>query len=57
MPGRPACWMMVAQGPTALTIGAGWACLDVFDLVYLSFFLSSFSPFLGDGPIKTEILF
>ena len=22
------------QGPTALTVGAGWGCLDIFTLIY-----------------------
>ena len=24
----------VRQGPTVLTVGAGWGCLDIFSLVY-----------------------
>ena len=40
-------WIIVEQGPTALSVGADWACLDIFSLVYhFSSFLS-----LGDGPI------
>ena len=42
----------VGQGPTALIVGAGGCCLDVFSLVYHF----SFSHSLGDGPIYTEIL-
>ena len=49
VPGRPTLWMIAGQGPTALAVGAGAGCLDIFTLVYL--FLSSFSPSLGDGPI------
>ena len=48
VPGRPTIWMIVGQGPTALAVGAGGGCLDIFTLVY------PFSPFslsLGDGPI------
>ena len=41
VPGRPC--------PTALVVGAGGGCLDIFTLVYP--FLSSFSLSLGDGPI------
>ena len=41
-------------GPTALAVGAGGGCLDIF-YSQLSF-LSSFSLPLGDGPIETEIL-
>ena len=42
-------WMSVGQGPTALAVGAGGGCLDIF-YSHLSF-LSSFSLSLGDGPI------
>ena len=54
VPGRPTTWMIVGQGPTALAVGAGGGCLDIF-CSHLSF-LSSVSLSLGDGPIKTEIL-
>ena len=37
------------QGPTALALGAGGGCLDIFSLIYPLF--SSFSLSLGDGPI------
>ena len=40
--------IIVGQGPTVLTIGAGEGCLDIFTLVYHLF---SFSLSLGDGPI------
>ena len=49
VPGRPAVWMIVGQGPTALAVGAGGGCLDIF-YSHLSLF-SSFSLPLGDGPI------
>ena len=52
-PGRPT-WMTVGQGPTALAVGAGGGCLDIF--YSLLSFLSYFSLSLGDGPILTEIL-
>ena len=29
VPGRPTIWMIVGQGPTALTVGAGGGCLDI----------------------------
>ena len=29
-------WIMVGQGPTALAVGAGGGCLDIFSLVYAS---------------------
>ena len=41
-------WLIVGQGPTALAVGAGGGCLDIFTLISL---LSSFSLSLGDGPI------
>ena len=48
-PGRPTIWISVGQGPTALAVGAGGGCLDIFTLLYL--FFSFFSLSLGDGPI------
>ena len=48
MPGRPTFSITVGQGPTALALGAGGGCLDVFTLTYP---FSSFSLSLGDGPI------
>ena len=47
--GHPTIWITVGQGPTALVVGAGGGCLDIFTLIYP--FLSSFSLSLGDGPI------
>ena len=43
-------WIRVGQGPTALAVGAGGGCLDIFSQARLSF-LSSVSLSLGDGPI------
>ena len=40
MPGRPTIWITVGQGPTALAIGAGGGCLDIFTLIYPFFPLS-----------------
>ena len=34
MPGRPTVWIIVGQGPTALAVGAGGGCLDIFTLIY-----------------------
>ena len=42
-------WIIAGQGPTALAVGAGVGCLNIFSLVY--HFLSSFTLSLGDGPI------
>ena len=42
-------WIRVGQGLTALAVGAGGGCLDIFSVVYHFFF--SFSLSLGDGPI------
>ena len=33
-------WITVGQGPTALAVGAGGGCLDIFSLVYRFSFLS-----------------
>ena len=33
-PGRPTIWITVGQGPTALAVGAGGGCLDIFILIY-----------------------
>ena len=33
-------WIRVGQGPTALAVGAGGGCLDIFSLVYYFSFLS-----------------
>ena len=34
VPGRPTIWTIVGQGPIALAVGAGGACLDIFTLLY-----------------------
>ena len=34
VPGRPTNWIRVGQGPTALAVGAGGGCLDIFTLDY-----------------------
>ena len=41
VPGRPTLWITVGQGPTALAVGAGGGCLDIFTLIYS---YSSFTP-------------
>ena len=41
VPGRPTLWITVGQGPTALAVGAGGGCLDIFTLIYPFFPLSS----------------
>ena len=40
VPGRPTIWIIVGQGPTALAVGAGGGCLDIFALIYRFFPLS-----------------
>ena len=40
VPGRHTVWITVGQGPTALAVGAGGGCLDIFTLIYLFFPLS-----------------
>ena len=47
VPGRPTIWITVGQEPTALVVGAGGGCLDVFTLIYpflFSFFLLDSFP-------------
>ena len=51
IPGHPTTWITVGQGPTALAVGAGGVCLDIFTLYSHLSFLSSLSLSLGDGPI------
>ena len=48
VPGRPTILITVGQRPIALAVGAGGGGLDIFTLNYP---FSSFSLFLGDGPI------
>ena len=43
VPGRPTILNTVGQGPTALAVGAGGGCLDIFTHIYP---FSSLSPFL-----------
>ena len=56
VPGRPAIWMIVGQGPIALAVGAG-VCVCGGGGGFFGHFcsplslLSSFSLSLGDGPI------
>ena len=45
VPGRPTFWITVGQGPTALAVGAGGGCLDIFSLIYP---VSSLSPSLWE---------
>ena len=45
MPGRPTILITVGQGPTALAVGAGGGCLDIFTLIYP---FSSLSPSLWE---------
>ena len=45
VPGRPTIWMIVGQGPTALAVGAGGGCLDIFTLLFL---FSPLSPSLWE---------
>ena len=34
VPGHPTIWISAGQGPTALVVGAGGGCLDIFTLIY-----------------------
>ena len=40
VPGRPAIWIKVGQGTSALAVGAGGGCFDIFSLVYHFSFLT-----------------
>ena len=40
VPGRPTVLITVGQGPTALAVGAGARCLDIFSIIYQFSFLS-----------------
>ena len=40
VPGRPTIWITVGQGPTALAVGTGRGCLDIFTFIYPFFPLS-----------------
>ena len=46
--GHPTIWIIVGQGPNALTVGVGGGCLDIFSLVC---HFSILTPSLGDGQI------
>ena len=48
VPGRPTIWIRVGQGPTALVVGAGGGCLDIF-YSHLSISLL-FLPLFGRRP-------
>ena len=45
--GRPTIWIIVGQGSSALAVGAGGGCLDIFTLIYPSFL---FLPLFGRRP-------
>ena len=45
VPGRPTILITVGQGPTALAVGAGGGCLDIFTLICP---FSSLSPSLWE---------
>ena len=47
VPGRPTIWMIVGQGPTALTIGAGGGLFGYF---YSHLFFLIFLPLCGRRP-------
>ena len=52
VPGRPTILITVGQGPTALVVGAGGGCLDIFALIYP--FLSSFSSLWGTARYRLK---
>ena len=50
VPGRHTIWMIVGQGPIALTVGAGGGCLDIL----LSSIFSLLSPSLSGGRLDID---
>ena len=46
-PGRPTIWITEGKGPTALSVGAGGGCLDIFTLTCIYPF-SPVSPSLWE---------
>ena len=51
VPGRPTICITVGQGPSALAVGAGGACFDIFTLIYPSFL---FLPLFGTLPDRLK---
>ena len=49
VPERPTSLITVGQGPTALAVGAGGGCLDIFTLIYP---FSALSPCLWETARK-----
>ena len=49
VPGRPTLLITVGQGPTALAVGAGGGCLDIFTSLSSIIFLPSL-PLFGRRP-------
>ena len=47
-PGVPLIWIRVAQGPSALAVGAGGGCLDIFLSSIISLFFLPLSGRLPD---------
>ena len=57
VPGVLLIWIIVGQGPTALAVGAGGGCLDIFSLGYHFSFLSSSlweTEMLSQRAVKAE---
>ena len=58
VPGRPTIWITVGQGPTALAVGAGGGCLDMFTLIYhfspLSLSLWETARYSLKGPLNPK---
>ena len=50
VPGRPTIWITVGQGPTALAVGAGGGCMDIFTLLLSSVLSFLFLPLFGRWP-------
>ena len=54
VPGCPTIWIRVGQGATALTVGAGGGCLDIFTLIYPFYIFTLIYPFFPLSPSLWE---
>ena len=55
VPGRPTILIIVGQGPTALAVGAGGGCLDIFTLIYLFSFSLSLGGWSGGAMVLGKL--
>ena len=55
VPGLLTIWMIVGQGPTALAVGGGGGCLDIFTLFFFYIFLDIFTLFYLFSPLSPSL--